>query len=530
MFKLWKISIFLLTISVNLFNYSLSLSAEISEKKDIAIFGVSSHVTNVSEDLILYIDSSINHYFIKQKRFNVLGYGDYRLKSESIDNFIERIREIRAKKAEEAGVYDEKFGTVVIKGEDFDRIVNSFLVVIPVLSNYNVKDTQIEEVSGSTKYLVNGYTVGVVVDITFINVREGKKEASIRLYGEGTDTDYSAAKKKAVDNAVAQLPYRVKKLDIFKIKSGVLMVKGDTVIFALGEDMGVRPGDEYEVITKHKIGNSNRVVKLPTALIRVKRVYPDHSEGRIVYQKERITEGDQLVEVARAGVDISINTGIMKVNIPDMNYSLVLVDDSFIGTVLGNHYYFELNQPSRNYIPEVSLSIAKRLGYRFKVDFNGIGMLNFPIWGGIGELGIVTSLYKRRLGIDFGVYGGILYMSTFKKRIYQEGILPSISIEGTEIDYDQDPYASIYGLGIGLKGSTGIEFVVGRNSSVRATVSYRLYTSIKNWMIHIEETSGDVMESVTIGSDSDNIFPYYGSMKMVNINGLDISIGYNLRF
>jgi len=229
-------------------------------------------------------------------------------------------------------------------------------------------------------------------------------------------------------------------------------------------------------------------------------------------------------------VNISVNTGIMKVNIPDMNYSLVLVDDSFIGTALGNYYYFELNQTSRNYIPEVSLSITKSLGYRFKVDFDGIGMLNFPIWGGIGELGIVTSFYKRRLGIDFGVYGGILYMSTFKERIYQEGILPSISIEGTEIDYDQDPYASIYGLGIGLKGNAGIEFVIGRNSSVRAAVSYRLYTSIKNWMIHIEETSGDVMESVTIGSDSDNIFPLYGSMKMVNINGLDISIGYNLRF
>ena len=528
MLKKWRIIIFLLLFIF--LSFDLSLSAEISEKKDIAIFGVSSHIAGVSNSLVYYIDSSINHYFIKQKRFNVLGYGNYRLKSESIDDFIARIKEIRAKKAEEAGVYDEKFGTVVIRGEDFDRIVNSFLVVIPVLSNHTIKRVKIEEVLGDTKYIENGYKSEVVIDITFVNVREGRKEASIRLYGEGTDTDYDTAEKMAVDNAMSQLPYEVKKLSIFKIKSGVLVVRGDTVIFALGEDMGVRPGDEYEVMTKHRIGNSERILEIPTALIRVKRVYPDHSEGRIVYQKEKITEGDQLVEVARTGVDVSINTGIMKVNIPNMDYSLVLVDDSDIGTLLGSYYYFELNQSAREYAPEVTLTITKSLGYRFKASFDGVAILNFPIWGGIGELGIISSFYKRRLGIDLGVYGGVLYMSTFKNRIYQEGFLPWINIEGTEIDYSQDPYASIYGLGIGVKGSAGISFVVGRNSSIRADISYRLYTPIKNWMILIEETSGNVMDSVTIKSSSDNIVPLYGGMKMVDINGFDISIGYNVKF
>jgi len=528
MIKRWKVLIFLLVFSMC--SFSLSISAEISEKKDIAIFGLSTRVIGISNSLIYYVDSSINHYFIKQKRFNVLGYGDYRLKSESIDDFIDRIREIRAKKAEEIGVYDEKFGTVVIKGEDFDRIVNSFLVVIPILSNHTVKRSQVEKVSGSTKYVEDVYEVEIVIDLTFVNVKEGKKEASIRLYGEGTDVDYGKAEKVAVDNAVAQLPYEVKKLDIFKIKSGVLMVRGDMVIFALGEDLGVKPGDEYEVMTKHKIGKSDKIVELPTALIRVRRVYPDHSEGRIIYQKDKITQGDQLVEVARTGLDISVNTGIMKVNIPDMDYSLVLIDDSAVGTLLGNYYYFDLNQSSRKYIPEVSISITKNLGYRFKASFDGVGMLNFPIWGGIGELGIITCFYKRRFEVDFGIYGGILFLSTFKDRIYQEGILPSIYIEGTKIDYDQDPYASIYGLGVGVKGNTGIKFVVGRNSSIKMSLSYRLYTSVKNWMILVEETSGDVMDSVTIDSGSDNIYPLYGGMKMVSINGFDISIGYNLKF
>jgi len=103
-------------------------------------------------------------------------------------------------------------------------------------------------------------------------------------------------------------------------------------------------------------------------------------------------------------------------------------------------------------------------------------------------------------------------------------------LDGTRIDYNQDPYASIYGLGVGVKGGFGISFVVGRDSSIRGSISYRLYTPIKNWMVLIEETSGDVMDSVTLKSSSDNILPLDGSMKRVDINGFDISIGYNMKF
>ena len=110
------------------------LAAEVSEKQDIAIFGLTKYSYDIPEDILGFTDSSIGHVFINLKRFNVLGYGEYRLDSGDIDRFIERIKEIRSEKAKEAGVYDEKFGTIVIKGEDFDRIVNSFLVVIPSLS------------------------------------------------------------------------------------------------------------------------------------------------------------------------------------------------------------------------------------------------------------------------------------------------------------------------------------------------------------------------------------------------------------
>ena len=103
-------------------------SAEISERKDLAIFGLTYYSYDIPDSVLGYVDSSISHVFINLKRFNVLGYGNYRIESRDIDDFIKRIRETQAAKAKEAGTYDDKFGTVVISGENFDRIVGSFLV------------------------------------------------------------------------------------------------------------------------------------------------------------------------------------------------------------------------------------------------------------------------------------------------------------------------------------------------------------------------------------------------------------------
>ena len=54
-------------------------SAEVSEKQDIAIFGLTHYDHDIPQGVLGYTDSSINHIFINLKRFSVIGYGDYRL-------------------------------------------------------------------------------------------------------------------------------------------------------------------------------------------------------------------------------------------------------------------------------------------------------------------------------------------------------------------------------------------------------------------------------------------------------------------
>jgi hypothetical protein len=65
-------------------------SAEVSGEQDIAIFGLTTYDYKVPDEVIGYVHSSINHEFVSLKRFKVIGYGDYRLESKDIDDFINR--------------------------------------------------------------------------------------------------------------------------------------------------------------------------------------------------------------------------------------------------------------------------------------------------------------------------------------------------------------------------------------------------------------------------------------------------------
>ena len=502
------------------------LAAEVSEKQDIAIFGLTKYSYDIPEDILGFTDSSIGHVFINLKRFNVLGYGEYRLDSGDIDRFIERIKEIRSEKAKEAGVYDEKFGTIVIKGEDFDRIVNSFLVVIPSLSRYDVQVLYQEVKRGFFIYTLKSYEVTAVIDIAFVNVREGTREESIRITGSGTDPSPDRAGTLAVENAVAMLSHRIRQLDTFKIKSGVIQRMGDTVFLELGSDIGVSPGDEYQVMTQQKIANTGRTTFLPTGLVRVKKVYPDISEAQIVIEDARITEGDQLFEIAKLGIEGSLHAGLMKVHIPDMYYDIVIQEDDG-----SDSFAMSLNQQPVEYAVDAGLRVTKSLGYTFKGVFDATAIMNLPLLGLLGEIGVAGSLHARRFSFELLASGGVLYMTTFRKGLYKWSLFDPIIIGGTWINPANNPMMSIYGLAVGLKGGVGVTYLIDPNISIRAGLNYRLYTPIRKWNILIEETGGG-MQSVTIGSDSPNVVESAESegMKQVDISGYEINLSFNVRF
>ena len=236
-----------------------------------------------------------------------------------------------------------------------------------------------------------------------------------------------------MDIAVLMLVYNIKQVVAFKIKSGIIRRTGDVVLFELGKDIGIKPGDEYEVMTKQEVGNTGRFVELPSGLVRVKKVYPDVTEAKVVYQKEKITPGDQLVELAMIGLQLSFNAGVMQVDIPDMDYNIQLVSDEWIWP---DQYEVSLDQPARQYALIAGARVSKNLGYRFKGVLDATALLNFPLFGIIGEAGASASLNLRRFSFEALAQGGLLYMTSFQQNLDRNGLAPDFKIEGTDFAFD----------------------------------------------------------------------------------------------
>ena len=503
-------------------------AVEVSEERDIAIFGLAAGDLVVPEELIIYAESSIANEFIQLKRFNVLGYENYRLAEEDIESFIDRVRELQAEKAKEEGTYDEKFGTVVIKGEDFDRIVGSVLIVIPSISEYSKSRVKIPIIDEEIIRYIWKDEVNITLDLTFVNVRTGVREESLRISGTAQAQDMSRAATLAVNNAVSGLGHKLKQIETFKIRSGVVKLQGDRVFFELGSDIGIKVGQEYEVLTKEEIGNTGRTTQIPTGLVRVKTVYPELSEAQIVYQKERITEGDQLVEMAKLGFGLGFFLGAMQVDIPDMNYDIYVIGDG--ATWPNSDFYFtDFNQAAKNWVPTIGLTVEYSPGYRFAGIADLQAVPTGSMWGFLGEFGAGSTFYKRRFDLQLRALLGFMYMTTFAQKLGRGPGEPAyLDIAGTRINYDQDPTMNIYGYSFGAKLGATLNYRLGRGSKLRVGVNYRAYSPIENWRITIEESSGSNKNSVNINSDSANIAGE--GLKRVSISGFEFTGGIIILF
>ncbi|HKK65046.1 MAG TPA: hypothetical protein VJ967_04260, partial [Clostridia bacterium] len=108
---------------------------EVSEKKDIAVFNLSYSDYSIPSGALGLVDQSIQNVFIDLGRFNVLGM-KYRLNSNEIDEFISKIKELKQENVEIPEAV--RLGEETFTEADFNKLVGSFIVVVPVVSYYNV--------------------------------------------------------------------------------------------------------------------------------------------------------------------------------------------------------------------------------------------------------------------------------------------------------------------------------------------------------------------------------------------------------
>ncbi len=277
-----------LVLLIMFISFSFVMGQEISEKKEIAIFGLSYTDWSIPDGALGMVDQSLQNVFVNLKRFDIIGMS-YRLDANDISGFIEEIQKVKEANMEVPEAV--RLGKQTFTEADFNKIVGAFIIVIPVVSYYEV----VADDGG-------GYTSEIQTTFTFINVEEGKAFASFQIDTTGADDTAKSAVKSAVDAMPVQLSYEIRKIPEFQLKSGILDVTGKEVLIELGANMGIKLGDEFN-LTNTVILPSGHAVDKKTGLLVVKEVHEEVSTAQIFYAKTTPSIGDQLKEIPRMGFE-----------------------------------------------------------------------------------------------------------------------------------------------------------------------------------------------------------------------------------
>ncbi len=262
---------------------------EVSEKKEIAIFALGYSDWSIPDGALGMVDQSIQNVFVSLNRFKVIGMR-YRLKASDVGAFIDEIKKVKS--ADMKIPEGVRLGEQTFTEADFNRLAGSFIIVVPVVSYYNVKTGD------------GGYAAELETSFTFINVAEGRAMASFQIRTSGTDDTVKGAVRSAVDGIPLQLTYEIRKIPEFQLKTGIIDFMGRDAVLELGRNMGVQPGDEYRLTTEVVLP-SGRTVQRNAGLLVVKAVYDEVSTAQFFYSYRRPVIGDQLVEIPRLGFETS---------------------------------------------------------------------------------------------------------------------------------------------------------------------------------------------------------------------------------
>jgi hypothetical protein len=262
----------------------------VSEKKDVAIFALGYYGWAIPQETLGSIDQEIQKVFVDLGRFNILGYAE-RFSSGGVQDFIATL-----KKAKEANfVMPEKFqfGEALLTEAEFNKLLGAFVVAVPVVSEFNSAYN-----NRTTKW-----ETSIKTNVSFIDVSAGGSTIGVAEV-KTTGTDESNQMKsitEAIEGIPMQLQYEIRKIPAFQINTRVLTVSGGEIKLQLGQNMGIKKGDEYSVIVGGMVEGFKD--ERESGLVQIKDVGAEVSTGQVVYSSIKISKDVQLREIPRLGVD-----------------------------------------------------------------------------------------------------------------------------------------------------------------------------------------------------------------------------------
>jgi hypothetical protein len=367
-----------------------TLAAEaptVSEKKDVAIFALGYYGWAIPLETLGSIDQEIQKVFVDLGRFNIIGVTQ-RLSSGGVDAFIDTL-----KKAKEANfVVPDKyqFGEATLTEAEFNKLLGAFIVAVPVVSEfnsfYNKKKGQWE--------------TDIKTNITFIDVGAGGTVLGIsEVNSSGTDkANQNKSISSAIEGIPMQLQFEVRKVPAFQINTRVLAVSGSEIKLQLGQNMGIKKGDEYSVIVGGTVEGFKDTRE--AGLVAIKDVGAEVSTGQVLYSSVQMTKDVQLQEIPRLGVDIEpylhVVNGTM-LNVPldprtDTGSNIIAgirvpISRGFYGMRPFGSVQVPING-IRNFLTAFMIPIDVSFGAEYRMN---VGRLSLTPYGAVGASYIYVS-------------------------------------------------------------------------------------------------------------------------------------------
>ena len=143
-------------------------------------------------------------------------------------------------------------------------------------------------------------------------------EKSFQVRASHTGGNLAKSLSITLDKLGTQVALKLKEL--YKIKTEILEIRGNLATILLGEDMGVEPGNIFEVFS-HDMKRTirDKTIKIPgesKGIVQVKSVSENANISKILREWEQIEPGDNVRELVKqpVGFDLGILTSAIPVN------------------------------------------------------------------------------------------------------------------------------------------------------------------------------------------------------------------------
>ncbi len=265
----------------------LSIQAEeMNTRQRIILFDAGTSVQNAPRLIPDTIDDQLASSFNTFEGFELENL-PYRLRNEDINSFTSELRAALDKK-EAVGTGNGTAEPITLSGEtisgdDVSTIINSYIVIIPVLSEFN--ETEGEE--------EGRFTVTAVTTITALRVFDTRTMVRFSVRAEGSGEDRDEAVQKASEQAALLLNEEVSDIPLFRVTEGIInILRERKVVISFGRERGVKQGDIFGIVDQ----DGNEVGRLI-----VERVEKDLSFARVFYADKPLRIGYRVVKKDYAG-------------------------------------------------------------------------------------------------------------------------------------------------------------------------------------------------------------------------------------